>query len=124
MLDAPAVSIPVIEEELEVQKQQVVTGAVRIRKIVHQREEVVDEPLFTSTVGVERVTVNRVVEGPVPVRHEGETMIVSIVEERLVITKELVLKEELHITRHTSEFHHPQRVTVRSEEAIVERIDS
>ena len=123
MPDGQSVSLPVIREELDVQKRQVSTGTVRVRKMVHEREEIVDEALFASTFSIERVPVDRVVNEPPPVRHEGETMILSIVEERLVIATELVVKEEVRITRQTSELHDPQRITLRSEEAIVERID-
>ena len=34
----------VLREEIEIRKQQVVTGTVRIRKVVHEREECVEEP--------------------------------------------------------------------------------
>ena len=116
------VIIPVLEESLEVQKLQVITGTVRLRKVVHEHEAIVDEPLLTGTVQIERVPINRAVEGPVPVRQDGETTIISIIEEVLVVTKQLILKEELRITRHIAETHNPQRVTVRSEEVTVERI--
>ena len=60
--------IPVIEEELDVQKRVVETGKVRVTKEVHERETVVDEPLFHDEVEVERVLIDRVVDAPVPVR--------------------------------------------------------
>ena len=114
--------MPVIAETLEVQKRKVQTGGVRVRKIVHEREEVVDEPLMREEVQVKRVPINRVVEAPVPVRHVGNTMIISLLEEVLVVEKRLMLKEELHITKGEIETYKPQRVTLRSEEAVVERV--
>ena len=115
------VTIPVIQEDLTVELRAVATGAVRIRKVVHEREEIVDEPLFAQTVDVERVEINQVVDGPIPIRQEGDTTVISIVEEALVITKQLILKEELRITKRTAEIRDPQIVSVRSEEVIVER---
>ncbi len=115
-------TIPVIQEEINVQKRQVVTGTVRFRTVVHEREEIVDEPLQADTVQMERVPINQPVQGPVPVRQDGDTTVISIVEEILVVTKHWVLKEEVRITRHISEKHEPQRVTVRSEEVTIERI--
>ncbi|HEV2880314.1 MAG TPA: YsnF/AvaK domain-containing protein [Pyrinomonadaceae bacterium] len=114
--------MPVVAETLDVQKRKVQTGGVRVRKVVHEREEVVDEPLKREEVQVKRVPVNRVVDAPVPVRHVGNTMIISLLEEVLVVEKRLMLKEELHITKGEIETYKPQRVTLRSEEAVVERV--
>jgi uncharacterized protein (TIGR02271 family) len=118
------VVVPVIAEKLDVQKRKVDSGGVRIKKIVHEREEIIDEPLIREEVQVKRVPVNRVVEGPIPVRHVGNTMIVSLLEEVLVVEKRLMLKEELHITKGEVETYKPQRVTLRTEEATIERVES
>ncbi len=117
------VVVPVLEEELEVHKRRVESGGVRVTKTVHEREELVDQPLLMEEAEVERVPVNRLVDGPVAVRYEGDTMIVPLLEEVLVVEKRLVLKEELRITKRRSETHQPQRVILRSEEAVVERMD-
>jgi uncharacterized protein (TIGR02271 family) len=116
--------VPVIVEELEVQKRIVETGKVRITKIVHERETIVDEPFLRDEVEVERVLIDRVVDAPVPVRYEDDTMIVPIMEEVLVIEKRLVLKEELYIRKRRVETHRPQQVRLRSEEARVERLEA
>ncbi|HEX7174066.1 MAG TPA: YsnF/AvaK domain-containing protein [Pyrinomonadaceae bacterium] len=116
------VVVPVIAETLQVEKRTVESGGVRVRKVVHEREEVVDEPLMHEEVQVKRVAVGRIVDGPVPVRHEGDTMIIPLLEEVLVVEKRLMLKEELHVRKESVETHRPQRVTLRSEEAFVERI--
>jgi uncharacterized protein (TIGR02271 family) len=118
-----SVVVPVIAEQLEVQKRMVEAGGVRIRKTVTEREEVVDEPLMREEVQVKRVPVNKVVDGPVPVRHVGDTMIVSLLEEVLVVEKRLMVKEELHITKEQVESYRPQRVLLRTEEATVERVE-
>ncbi|MDQ1557533.1 MAG: hypothetical protein QOD32_593 [Pyrinomonadaceae bacterium] len=120
--EAERIVMPVIAETLDVQKRKVQTGGVRVRKVVHEREEVVDEPLMREEVQVKRVPVNRVVDAPVPVRHVGNTMIISLLEEVVVVEKRLMLKEELHITKGEIETYKPQRVTLRSEEAVVERV--
>ncbi|MCA1556416.1 MAG: YsnF/AvaK domain-containing protein [Acidobacteria bacterium] len=117
-----SIVMPVVAEMLDVQKRKVETGGVRIKKIVHEREEIVDEPLMREEVQVKRVPINRVVDAPVPVRHVGNTMIVSLLEEVLVVEKRLMLKEELHITKGEIETFKPQRITLRSEEAVVERV--
>ena len=113
--------VPVIVEEPELQKRSVETGKVRITKVVHEREAVVDEPLLRDEVEVERVPIQRLVEEAIPVRYEGDTMIVSVMEEVLVVEKRLMLKEELHIRKRRVTRHQPQHVTLRREEARVER---
>jgi uncharacterized protein (TIGR02271 family) len=107
-----------------VQKRVVETGKVRVTKVVHELESVIDEPLFRDEVEVERVLIDRVVDGPVSVRYEDDTMIVPIMEEVLVVEKRLVLKEELHIHKRRVETHQPQQVTLRREEVRVERLES
>lgn len=42
----------------------------------------------------------------------------------LIVEKRFMLKEELHISKRRVETHTPQRVTVRSEEVTVERIEN
>jgi stress response protein YsnF len=117
-----ALVLPVIAEKVMVQKHTRITGRVRISKTVQEREEVVDEPLVRRTVHVERVPINRVVEGEIPVRYEGDTMIIPVLEEVLVVEKRLMLKEELHITQQQDELRQPQRIFLRSEDITVERI--
>jgi len=115
--------LPVVEEELEVHKRVVETGGVRLRKIVREREEVVEEPLLREEVHVERVPVNRVIDSPIGSRQEGDTLILPILEEVLVVEKRLMLKEELRITTKRRTTSEPQHFTLRSEEAVVERLE-
>jgi uncharacterized protein (TIGR02271 family) len=119
-----SVVAPVIVEELDVRKHTVETGRVRITKVVREREELVDEPLLREDVLIERVPINRYVEAPIPLRYEGDTMIISLLKEVPVIEKRLMLTEELRITRRSAEHRESLPVTLRSEEVIVERLDS
>ena len=115
--------IPVIEETLHIQKRRVQTGRVRITKVVHEREEVVNTPRVHEEVTVERITLNRMVDAPVSVRQEGDTLIIPLLEEVVVIEKRLMVKEELRITKRRIEEHKSQEVTLRREEVVVERLD-
>ncbi|AUX44892.1 hypothetical protein SOCE26_063620 [Sorangium cellulosum] len=115
--------VPVVAQELEVKKRTVESGRVRITKEVHEREITVQEPLAREQVLVERVAVDRVVTEPPVTRQEGDTLIVPVVEEVLVVEKRLLLKEELRITRVRSVERSPTaNVTLRSEEVHVERV--
>jgi uncharacterized protein (TIGR02271 family) len=119
--DQPYV-VPVAEEVLDIERRQVETGRIRVQKLVHERTELVDEPLLRDEVTITRVPVNRVIDQPVGTRQEGETLIVPVFEEVLVVEKRLLLVEEVHITRRTREIHQPEEVTLRREEVVVERI--
>lgn len=113
--------LPVIAEKVVIQKHTRITGRVRISKGVQEREELVDQPLLRQTVQVERVPINRVVDGEIPVRYDGDTTIISVLEEVLVVEKRLILKEELHITQRQEQHHQPQRIVLRTEDITVER---
>lgn len=114
--------VPVIEEVMQVQKHMVETGDVRIVKTVHEHEERIDEPLRRESVEVTRVPMDRVVDAAVPPHEEGDTLIIPIYEERLVVQKQLFLKEELHVTRRDTVDRHAQKtVVLRREEVAIER---
>ena len=120
--DARGLVIPVVEEQLELSRERVETGRVRISKSVETREVLVDDPLKRETVRVEHVPINQVVTGAVPqVREEGDVTVIPILEERVVTRTELVLVEEVRIHRDHSDYHDPQRVTLRKEVVAVER---
>jgi len=122
-VDPPAV-IPVISEEVVADKRTVRTGAVRVHKKVQKRTEHVDMPLMRETVDVRRVVVNKVVTAAPQTRTEGDTTIIPVVEEEIVVTKRLVLKEEIHLTRRRTVSNATQDITVGREEAEVERVDA
>lgn len=115
--------IPVIQEELQLGKRKVDTGrGVRLHKHVLKETLRIDEALMQQGLAIEHVPLNVWVEGPPPVqRHEGDTLIVPVLEEVLVIEKRLRLKEEIRITAHTTVHHASERVVLRSEQVTVER---
>ena len=114
--------IPIYAEELEVSTRKVKTGSgVRIHKTVTQTEKIVDYPLLYESSDVTRVAVNRVVQTAPAIRHEGDLMIIPVMEEQLVIEKRLVLKEEIHIRKTRETVRQPQSITLREEHAEVER---
>jgi uncharacterized protein (TIGR02271 family) len=119
--EEPEVVVPVVEERLEVGRQKIETGGVRVTKEVHEREETVDEPVIREVVNVERVAVNRVVDGPQKIREEGTTTIIPVMEEMIVVEKRLVVKEEIRVTRSQVVTREPQTVRLRREEANVHR---
>ena len=116
--------VPIIEESLEVGKRQVETGRVRVRTSVETHQELAEAELERSDVQVERVRIGRVVDSAPRVREEGDKLIIPVTEERLVITKELVLVEELHLRRQVTVEQFEQPVDLRRTRAVVEREES
>jgi uncharacterized protein (TIGR02271 family) len=121
LTNAEEMVIPVVDEEVTIQTRQRQSGIVEIRKTVHERTETVDQPLLSEAVEVERVTINRIVEEPVSVRQEGDTMIIPLLEEVLVVEKRLLLREEVHIKKLRREVHDPQEVLLREERVEIVR---
>lgn len=113
--------IPLVEEQLVVGKQVVETAKVRLRKTVQLYEEALNEPLAIRTFDIERIVLNHPIEVAPHVRQEGDTTIYPLVEEQLILTKQLILKEELHVTRRDTERFDTQVVTLRREHLTVER---
>jgi stress response protein YsnF len=88
---------------------------------VDEREEIVTEQLMRDDLQIEHVPKNvRVSEVP-QVRVEGNTTIVPVVKEVVVVEKALMLVEEIRISRHSVAEHREIPVTLRSERAHVER---
>ena len=116
--------IPVVEEQPVILKRKKLTGGIRVRTVVREDEKVIDEPLASEEVEVVRVLLDRWVEAPIPVRQEGETTIITLLEEVAVVEKRLRATEEVRITKRQSVRQSAQHVTLRHEEAVVERLDA
>ncbi|HEY0832994.1 MAG TPA: YsnF/AvaK domain-containing protein [Azospirillum sp.] len=113
--------VPLHEEVLSVGKRSVESGRVRIATEVHEREQTVEQDLDSEDIDIVRVPVGRPVDAVPDTRQEGDVLIVPVVEEELVVTKRLVLKEELHIRKRTTRRTERVTATLRSEEAVVTR---
>ena len=118
--DVPT-AIPVIEEQLHVGKRSVITGTVRLEKHVGVYEEALDIPLAVRSFDVERVVLNQPVEAAPPVRQEGNTTVYPLVEEQLVLTKQLIVREELRVTRRDTERRDTRTVSLHRESIEVTR---
>ncbi len=113
--------VPVVEETAVVRKERVAAETVRLHKRVHEEEEVLDVPVQTEAIEVERVPVGRWIDAPAEVRREGDTTVYPVVEEVLVVEKRLRLVEEVRVTRRQETRRVQERVALRREEVVVER---
>ena len=118
--------VPVFREEVQVDKRSVDTGrGVRIHKTVAEHPCHIDERLLRDEVEVTHVPVDRIVplDAAPATRYEGETLVVPILEEVLVVERRVRIKEELRITRTRREEHHAETVMLKAEQVSVERFD-
>ena len=118
--------LPIIQEHATARVRMVDTGrGVRLHKTVSEHTEHIEQTLLREAVSVKRVPLDQIValsEAPVA-RQEGDTWIVPIVEEILVVEKRLRIKEEVHITRATHAEPFTDAVVLRSEHVSIERFD-
>jgi uncharacterized protein (TIGR02271 family) len=113
--------IPLAEETFTVEKHESIKGVVRIHKTVTEHQETIDAPTYSESVNVERVSRGEWVDSIPQIRYEGETMIIPVIEEVLVVEKRLRLREELRVTKQRIEDTTPQQVTLRREEVTIDR---
>jgi uncharacterized protein (TIGR02271 family) len=113
--------IPVVREDVGIARERVETGVVSVRKIVHERVELIDEPMLHDEVDVEHVAINRAVQAPEPPREEGGVLVIPIYEEVVTVKRQWILKEEVRLRRREVQTRHRERVVLRDEQVVVER---
>lgn len=114
--------IPVIEEQITIDKKVIETGKVVLSKVVHEDVDSYTIPYFEEQVLVERIPKNEFVDTlPAAVRYEGDVMIISVLKEVAVVEKKMMLVEELRVTKTKTEKSQTHEVTLRKEEVEVIR---
>lgn len=123
--DPQTSTVPVVAEELDVHTREVETGRLRIDKSIEQEQRQIPATLRQQRPRVERITREVPVDaGHLPeVRQENGVTIVPVLEERLVVEKRLVLKEEIHIYLDEAEQAIKVPVTLRKERVTINRTD-
>ncbi|MDB5375553.1 MAG: hypothetical protein JWP04_4195 [Belnapia sp.] len=119
--------LPLVVETAQLHKSAVESGRVRVSIRTETDQRTIGSELRSEAVTVERVAIGRELAPgealPVPrEERDGALFIVPVIEEVLVVEKRLVLREELHLHRTASleRVEHP--VTLRRQEASVERL--
>ena len=111
-------------EELTVTKVTAVTDHVRVSTHVDERAVLVEGSVERGELTIERIAVDRAVTHAPEPRQDGDTLVVSLVEERLVVEKRLFVVEELRITRTAITEDVAIPATLRTMRATVERTPS
>ena len=109
-------------EQIKINRQVRETGHVTVSTTTRTHDHLVDELLTSERVEIEHVVIDRMVDEVPAVREEGDTIIIPIVEEVVVVERRLMLKKEVRITRVRSVHRHHETVQLRSQEAVVSRI--
>jgi len=120
--DETETRIPLVQEELSISKRQREKGRVVVQTIPRERQELVEQELERVDVEIERIPIDRVVETPPDIREEGDTLVIPVIEEVVVVEKRLVLREEIRVHRRRSVEQFQQSVTLRSEDVKIERL--
>ena len=72
-------------------------------------------------VEIERVPIGRTIEVVPSISQEGDTTIIPVVEEIVVVERRLVLKEEVRIRRVSTKEQHQETVVLRQREVLITR---
>ena len=118
--DRPDV-IPLIQEDVSITTRKVETSRVRVSTKTVEHIDYARADLFQEAVHVEHVPIGREVAAAPAIREEGDTIVIPIIEEIMVVEKRLVLREEIRITRSRTTEAFEEAVTLRSMVADVER---
>jgi len=113
-------SIPVIKEELEVGKQTVETGGIRLRSRIVENQVQEDITLREEKVSVNRTPVDRPVTSA---ELREDTLEATERAEVPVVTKEARVVEEISLNKDVTERDEVIRDTVRSTEVDVDKLE-
>jgi uncharacterized protein (TIGR02271 family) len=116
-----APSLNILQEEANIDKKIVESGKVYIHKKVQETNEEISVPVSHESVTIKKVTVNKYVDVAPSVRNEGNTTIIPVIKEVLVIEKKLLLVEEVHVIKEVIEKTEEHTIPLRKEEIEVER---
>jgi stress response protein YsnF len=122
--NASDATVPLHTEDIAVSRRQVAGDTVQVSVVTREQPRRVDEDLTHERVEIERVAIGRPVDAVPPIREEGDTTVLPVVEEIVVVERRLILKEEVRIRRvHVIE-HHRETVMVRDQDAVITRTEA
>jgi uncharacterized protein (TIGR02271 family) len=108
------------DEEVVARRTRELLGEVRVRTVVDEVPRRVTAEVTRDEVTVERVPVNQEVNQRYGPWEEDGAQVIPIYEERLVLVKQLVLKEKVVIRRVEVAENRPMETKVRRERIVVD----
>ena len=119
--DPDEIVVPLRAEELVISRRRLEGEAVRVATLTREREQQIDEELRHDRVEITRVPIGRRVESAPSVREEGDVTIIPVLEEIIVVERQLILKEEIHIRQLRTTERHRETVVLREQDAVITR---
>ena len=113
--------IPVVSEALHVDRESERTGALRVRVETTDRVHTLIGEATSRSVAVSRVRRGVPVDTIRDVWRDGDTLVVPVYEEQLVLRRQLMLTEEIHLHMHQATRPLAGDVPLREQRAVVER---
>jgi stress response protein YsnF len=114
--------VPLHAEDVSIERRKVERD-VRVQVHTVSHDHLIDESLAHEKVEIERVAIGRPIDAMPPIREEGDTTVISVVEEVLVVERRLILKEEIRLRRVRTTEQHRETVTLREQQAVIERTE-
>ena len=115
-------TIKLVEEKLDIGKVTVLGDTVRVSSTTETETVPVRDQLRRESYDVKRVARNEVIDAIPEVRKEDGVTIIPVLEERLVVRKELVLREEIHLVPQHTVSEYQEDVELRKQRAVIGRI--
>lgn len=111
-------------EHLDVAKAVTPGDTVRVSVRVATDDREVELAGATETIAIETVDIGREVAEAPSIRTEGNVTIIPVLEEVTVVTRRLILKQEIRLIKTRIETTSVETVPLRTEHAVVERFPS
>jgi uncharacterized protein (TIGR02271 family) len=108
------------EEEARIGTRGREAGAVKVRKSVRTEREQVRVPKRREEVDVERVSGEGREASGVEIGEDDEVVVVQVLEEEIVVSKRVVVKEEIRLRKRVVEDEEVVEVDLRKEEVDIE----
>ncbi|MEJ7652852.1 MAG: YsnF/AvaK domain-containing protein [Chloroflexia bacterium] len=121
VLSSDTTTIQRHEEQLSAEKNWVESGTLKVRKRVVEEARTLSVDLAREVYDVERTAVNRAWQpGDDAPRQEGDTLVVSVIEEVVELIRRKVVVEEVRLTKRVVTENVQQEHTIRKEVVEIE----
>ena len=108
------------EEELIAEREMREVGEAVVRTVVEEEPAHLEVDAYVEEVEVEHVPVGQAVSERRPPWQDGDVLVVPVYEEQLVVTKRLLLREEIRVRRIATTRRERFEDSVRRERVVVD----
>lgn len=105
------------QEQLNVDKQMIVTGSTQVRVTTHTELQSVQMPLTEKKVKVEVTPVNQFVDHVPIMQKQANVTTIPVYEERVVTVKKIFLKEMITIIEETTQNMYMDEIELKKQES-------